>query len=322
MDYFIHLLLLIIAFVIGFIISIILRIKSYSLIALMIVIVYIPMELYHSYMMPIPTIKPLPSPNSHANSHANTHANTSTSTSITIPLATKPISDYHAKKLEAGNSHATEDELKASNWAIFKRQDELSASGSHDKNPFDGLNPRELLSRLNYIYYATANPLKYTNYNNFKTHADKYLDKDDTKLSTNDLKLQTYAAGNYPQLTADQIDAKDCLNYGSGPMSCFQSPQLFHNVKNNFNILDKGVNLDNANLVVREDFSMPMNLVPTMRYDSVLFANAPRGNLDVPIDQTSNEQLKLADTGMDTCHNCKMAVCKDDYCSLQNQLFI
>jgi len=306
MDYFIHLLLLIIAFVIGFVISLVLRIKSYSLIALMIVIVYIPMELYHSYMMPTITTKPLPSPNS--------HANTSTSTS-TIPSTTATIPDYHARKPEAGNRHATEDELKASNWDIFKR-------GTNDKNPFDGLNPSELLSRLNYIYYATANPLKYTNYNNFKTHADKYLDEDGTKLGTNDLKLQTYAAGNYPQLTADQIDAKDCLNYGSGPMSCFQSPQLFHNVKHNFNILDKGVNLDNANLVVREDFSMPMNLDPTMRYDPVLFANAPKGNLDVPLDQTSNERLKLADPGMDTCHNCKMAVCKDDYCSLQNQLFM
>ena len=318
MDYFIHLLLLIIAFIIGFIISLVLRIKSYPLIALMIVIVYIPMELYHSYMMPTTTNKPLPSPNSHANSHPNT----STSTSTTMPLSTESIPDYHPRKPEAGNRHATEDELKASNWAIFKRPNALSASGTEDKNPFDGLNPSELLSRLNYIYYATANPLKYTNYNNFKTHADKYLDEDGTKLSTNDLKLQTYAAGNYPQLTADQIDAKDCLNYGSGPMSCFQSPQLFHNVKHNFNILDKGVNLDNANLVVREDFSMPMNLDPTMRYDPVLFANAPRGNLDVPLDQTSNERLKLADPGMDTCHNCKMAVCKDDYCSLQNQLFM
>lgn len=309
MDYFIHLLLLIIAFVLGFIISIILRIKSYPLIALMIVIVYIPMELYHSYMMPNTTMtsnKPEPSPNSHANT-----SSTIASVTTTHLAVKEAIPDYHARKPEGGNRHATEDELKASNWDVMS-----------DKNPFDGLNPTELLSRLNYIYYATANPLKYTNYNNFKTHADKYLDEDGTKLSTNDLKLQTYAAGHYPQLTADQIDAKDCLNYGSGPMSCFQSPQLFHNVKHNFNILDKGVNLDNANLVVREDFSMPMNLDPTMRYDPVLFANAPKGNLDVPLDQTSNERLKLADAGIDTCHNCKLAVCKDDYCSLQNQLFM
>ena len=46
-----------------------------------------------------------------------------------------------------------------------------------------------------------------------------------------------FAKAHYPQLTMDQIDAKDCLNYGSGKNSCFQSAQLFNNVKNNFNIL-------------------------------------------------------------------------------------
>lgn len=208
-----------------------------------------------------------------------------------------------------------------------------------DKPPFDGLQPNELLSRLNYIYYATANPAKMINYHDFKTHADKMLEQDGTKLSTNDLKLQTYSAGFYPQLTADQIDARDCLNEGSGARSCFQSPQLFHNVKHNFNIMEKGVNLDNANLVVREDFgmtqnlassslnfredfSMPMQLNPSTRYDPILFVNAPRGNLDKPLDQQSNESIDLSADTMSLCHNCKLAVCKDDYCGLQNQLFM
>jgi hypothetical protein len=208
-----------------------------------------------------------------------------------------------------------------------------------DKPPFDGLQPNELLSRLNYIYYATANPAKMINYHDFKTHADKMLEQDGTKLSTNDLKLQTYSAGFYPQLTADQIDARDCLNEGSGARSCFQSPQLFHNVKHNFNIMEKGVNLDNANLVVREDFgmtqnlassslnfredfSMPMQLNPSTRYDPVLFVNAPRGNLDKPLDQQSNESIDLSADTISLCHNCKLAVCKDDYCSLNNKLFM
>lgn len=191
-----------------------------------------------------------------------------------------------------------------------------------DKPPFDGLQPNELLSRLNYIYYATANPAKMINYHDFKTHADKMLEQDGTKLSTNDLKLQTYSAGFYPQLTADQIDARDCLNEGSGARSCFQSPQLFHNVKHNFNIMEKGVNLDNANLIIKEDFSMPMQLNPSTRYDPVLFINAPRGNLDKPLDQQSNESIDLSADTMSLCHNCKLAVCKDDYCGLQNQLFM
>jgi hypothetical protein len=160
------------------------------------------------------------------------------------------------------------------------------------------------------------------NYHDFQTHADKYLDADGSKLSTNDLKLQTYSAGFYPQLTTDQIDARDCLNEGSGPRSCFQNPQLFYNKAHNFNILEKGVNQDNANLIIREDFSMPMNLDPKARYDPVLFMNAPKGNLDKPLDQQSNESIDLSAEELSLCRNCKLAVCKDDYCSLQNSLFM
>ena len=53
-----------------------------------------------------------------------------------------------------------------------------------DKPPFDGLKPKELLNRLNYIHYATSNPQEPINYLEYKTHADKLLDSDNTKLST------------------------------------------------------------------------------------------------------------------------------------------
>ena len=46
-----------------------------------------------------------------------------------------------------------------------------------DKPPFDGLKPKELLNRLNYIHYATANPQEPINYLEYKTHADKLLDE-------------------------------------------------------------------------------------------------------------------------------------------------
>jgi hypothetical protein len=198
---------------------------------------------------------------------------------------------------------------------------------NNDKPPFDGLAPAELLSRLNYIYYATANPHKPVNYSDFKTHADKYLDEDGTKLSVSDPKLMAFSRAFYPQLTADQIDARDCLNDGSGSRSCFQSKYLFYNseISKNFEkILDKGVNVDNANLVVREDFSMPQILDPAQRaYNNpVMFMNAPPGNLDIPLDTVSNEHIKLMDPAMDICHNCKLAVCQDDYCALQNKLFM
>jgi hypothetical protein len=261
-------------------------------------------------------------------------------TSLGANPNTNSIPDYHLRHTEEGNRFATQKDLEENNYSIFKHKKNNSDGKEYgkefgkeygkeygkefdmDKPPFDGLEPTELLSRLNYIYYATANPAKMVNYHDFQTHADRYLDADGTKLSTNDPKLQTYSAGFYPQLTTDQIDARDCLNEGSGPRSCFQSPQLFYNKEHNFNILEKGVNTDNANLIIREDFSMPMNLDIKARYDPVLFMNAPKGNLDKPLDQQSNESIDLSAEELSLCRNCKLAVCKDDYCSLQNALFM
>jgi hypothetical protein len=81
-------------------------------------------------------------------------------------------------------------------------------------------------------------------------------------------------------------------------------------------------NLASSSKNFREDFSMPMQLNPATRYDPILFVNAPRGNLDKPLDQQSNESIDLSADTMSLCHNCKLAVCKDDYCGLQNQLFM
>jgi hypothetical protein len=136
------------------------------------------------------------------------------------------------------------------------------------------------------------------------------------------------ARGFYPQLTADQIDGRDCLNYGSDPSkSCFQTPQLFHNIQKmkhntNPNMLAEGVNVDNSNLIVIEDFSNPETINSNKRYNPVLFTNAPVGNLDRPLDQQSNESINLADNSTSLCRNCKLSVCKNDYCGLQNQLFM
>jgi len=211
-----------------------------------------------------------------------------------------------------------------------------------DKPPFDGLDPKELLNRLNYIYYATSNPQKPIHYLEYKTHADKLLEtggkkcdgskgiNDNYMLTTHDQKLLQYSNAYYPQLNKNQIDTSDCLNYGSGKGSCFQNPSLFFNVKNDFNILTKGVSQDNANLIVREDFNNYSNYnnmastsvgknIPVN--NPILFKNAPMGNLDKPLDQESNETINL-DNSDSMCRNCKLAICKDDYCSLQNQLFM
>lgn len=383
MDYWVHLQILLFCIVIGISISLFLGARSYIKIALVVLLIYIPIQIYYSYKLSqalIPIVATLPKitipqlsqekiqqgakqivqqliasnntqtitadgslislpKNGNSAIPINTvMANLSGTQSLPINNAspTTTIADYNPLKTAEGNRFATEKLQEDTKYSIFHPGTESKTdktSYSHDKPPFDGLDPKELLSRLNYIYYATAQPAKRINYHDYKTHADRILDTDGTKLSNNDSKLQSYAAGFYPQLTTDQIDARDCLNYGSGPMSCFQSKQLFYNKAHDFNILDKGVNLDNANLVVREDFSMPQNLeaivsrpLPldtTERNARMLFFNAPKGNLDRPLDQESNESLgrKLDDSNA-LCRNCKLAVCKDDYCGLQNALFM
>jgi len=318
MDYLLSFFFLIIASILGIAIGLMLNIKSYLKIAIIVVCIFIPFELYNDLVI---------SKNNKLlySSSKTIFPNTTNNNSLLLQSQTQNqvnqlnIPDYHPAKDDANNRFARQKDLEDTKYGIFKKKD----SEGNDKSglPLDGLSPQELLSSLNYITYATANPYKPLSYNDYKTHADKYLDEDGSKLSTNDLKLQEFSKAHYPQLTNDQIDTRDCLNFGSGKDSCFQSAQLFSNANNNFNILNKGVNEDNSNLIIKEDFTNPMILNSNSRYEKVLFKNAPTGNLDRILDNESNESINL-DNSTDLCRNCKVAVCKDDYCSLQNQLFL
>jgi len=313
MDLLLSFFYLIIASVIGIAIGLLLNMTSYIKIAIIVICLFIPMELYNDYVL-----------------NKKKRVNATATVTVTVLNETQPHNtisstpDYYPQRPEVNTKFAKQKDLEDTKYAIFNKKDE--AGVEKDKLPLDGLSPQDLLSSLNYITYATANPYKPLSFNDYKTHADKYLDEDGTKLSTNDLKLQSFAIAHYPQLTKDQIDTRDCLNFGSGKDSCFQSAQLFSNVNNNFNILGKGVNEDNSNLIIREDFANPvalnsMQLNPDDRYQKPLFKNAPVGLLDKDLNSQSNEYITL-DNSNDTCRNCKVAVCKDDYCGLQNQLFM
>ena len=328
-----NLLLLILALVLGLTICLLLNMKSYIKIAIIVIILLISFITISETVLknkgnslPVPNSQPLGT-----NTIGNTQGMVLTGTSSASPA--NGIPDYYLRKNDANMRFAREKDLEESKYGLFKHK---TATGEdRDASPFDGLDPKELNARMAYLYYATSQPYKNISYTDFKMHADKLLDISPGKLGVNDPKLLGYSAGFYPQLTADQIDAKDCLNYGSGPKSCFQSAQLFYNVKNKFGgnngvngingvgnggVLAKGVNEANANLIIHEDFSNPQKLDVASRYKDVMFVNAPLGNLDYPLDQTSNEYLKLNDPALSTCRNCKMAVCTDDYCGLQNQL--
>jgi len=296
MDILLSFFFLLIASIIGISLCLFLGMKSYLKIAIIVMLLFIPMELYNEFIYKDTKTNIIPQPNSKPIERNNNTINTIKSIdSIDITKATE-TTKYS--------------DIKTNDFEM-------------DKPPFDGLKPKELLNRLNYIHYATSNPQEPINYLEYKTHADKLLDSDNTKLSTEDKNLLDYSKAHYPQLTKDQIDTKDCLNEGSNKNSCFQNPSLFFNVKNDFNILTKGVNEDNANLLVREDFTNEMVLNNNNRYEPILFHNAPNGNLDKILDNESNETIKLNNPTTDTiCKNCKLAVCMNDYCSLQNKLFI
>lgn len=311
MDFLVSFFFIIIATILGIAIGLLLDIRSYLKIAFIVLCLFIPMELYNNFV--INRNKNIPRPNSRPNSLPNSQPNTtmlpSQANTTTLPTQAK---------------FARQKDLDDTKYGIFKH----TASNGEEKDalPLDGLDPQTLLSKLNYIHYATSNPYKPITYTEYKTHADKYLDQDGTKLSAQNIDpvLLGYSKAHYPQLTSDQIDARDCLNNGSSKESCFQSAQLFYNVKNNVfntNILKKGVNEDNANLIIKEDFCNSMILDPNQRYQKILFKNAPSGNLDVPLDSESNERIHL-DESTSLCRNCKLTKCRSDYCSLQNNLFM
>jgi len=319
MDIFVSFLFIIIASIIGITIGIFLDIKSYLKIAIIILCFFIPMELYNELIIckcknTISTKANVIVANTDANTVANTDANTVANT------VANTITDFHPEKDDSNAKFARQKQLDDTKYSIFKRTNS-DQNTTKDSLPLDGLSPKDLITSLNYITYSTANPYKPLSYNKYKTHADKYLDEDGTKLSTNDIKLQAFSKAHYPQLTEDQIDTRDCLNYGSGKNSCFQSAQLFNNVKNDFGILSNGVNEDNSNLIIKEDFCNSMILNPNTRYEPVLFKNAIDSNLDKIIDNQSNETINL-DNSNTTCRNCKLSICKNDYCGLQNQLFM
>ena len=125
---------LLIASIIGISICLVLNMKSYLKIAIVVMCIFIPIEIFNDYFHKNNNLKnKIPINNSQPNTISNTNVSEQTKYS-----------------------------------SVDTTQFQMT-----DKPPFDGLEPKELLLRLNYLYYATANPLKPINYLNYKTHADK-----------------------------------------------------------------------------------------------------------------------------------------------------
>lgn len=188
----------------------------------------------------------------------------------------------------------------------------------HRSGPLDGLTPQEMSSRLQYLYYATSHPKDKVSYIDFKTHTDKLLDTQKTSLSSRDKIMIGETRSFYPDLTENQVNARDCMQGGYGEDSCYQHPKMF--VKEEFknmpkksnsnNILSSGINKDNARMILKEDFSQPSPNNHKNPFKTI-FVNAP-GNLD-------EHQYDISEL---LCRGCTSGNCCNDNCKLQNELFM
>jgi hypothetical protein len=197
--------------------------------------------------------------------------------------------------------------------------------------PFDGLPPTQLIQSMQEYYSMTKNPLKPVIYQNTFTDADKTLVRDISNQNGSlaggqDASRLASARMYYPELTANQVNARDCTN-SMGADSCFQSATMFKDQDKKFekmnSILDKGLNKKNASQVVREDFvsfqhsalPAPVNLMGSDPFPTEpmqpLFMNAP-GIVESPGNNIE----------MNGCRGCKVGICRDSYCANANQLFI
>tara|TARA_B100000575_G_scaffold55028_1_gene41308 strand:- start:3059 stop:3982 length:924 start_codon:yes stop_codon:yes gene_type:complete len=243
-------------------------------------------------------------------------------------------SNYELNKLINNNLDGDSDvhdngvnseDIEKKNNNILDNNSSIKYSSYNDETsgPFDKLPPKELLSRLKYLHETSKNPKVYMDYQSFVTNSDKIVKRDKSSLSSGDPKYLKFSKEYYPQLTRNQINARDCLNHEFSNTSCFQHPKMFASLNNNENvnnnntksdsILSRGVNKNNERLIIREDFSVPSSLKNNLSMSGSclkpLFKNAP-GNPDVIEKDISNYP----------CRGCKFGLCLRDYCGHYNEL--
>jgi len=116
-----------------------------------------------------------------------------------------------------------------------------------NKSPFEGLLPQQIKNRLNYLYYATAHPFK------AKSYTDYLHSKSKVPKSVKHLNI---ARQYYPQLSEDQVNFNDCMNFPNGhPKSCNQGSDKWGAEAQQSQILaDCIANEKDLKQVVVEDF--------------------------------------------------------------------
>lgn len=183
---------------------------------------------------------------------------------------------------------------------VQKAGDSLTDLEVSNSGPLDNLAPKELLSRLNYIHYATSHPYKPMNYQKYKSTSDIQLDEDRNTegpiIATKSVKHLASANYFYPTLTEYQVNYDDCTNHdASSPLSCNQGPNN-QNLFPQKSMLVAGLKNENdVKKVAREDFSVPAPVLQdSANKIKPLIENAPKNN-------------KL-------CRHCKVGTCKHGIC--------
>ena len=116
-----------------------------------------------------------------------------------------------------------------------------------NKSPFEGLLPQQLKNRLNYLYYATSHPFKAKSYTDY-LHSNSCVPKSVKHLNV--------AREYYPQLSQDQVNFNDCLNFPKGhPKSCSQGNDKWEAEAKQAQLLADCIsNEKDLNQIIVEDF--------------------------------------------------------------------
>ena len=164
--------------------------------------------------------------------------------------------------------------------------------------PLDGLDSKEMNTRLQFLKQKTAYPYRPITYAEFQTSSDKRIEKDETSL----LNKEVVAKNNkqemkrwYPDSTYLQMNARDCTNYEGGhPFSCVQEhPGLL-----------------SKNEKMKEEFlsSIPLSLVNKLPHPTI-FKNAPG-----VVNSGDVDAGEVVDKSDDLCHNCTVGFCSKGVC--------
>lgn len=227
---------------------------------------------------------------------------------VSVPASVKM--DYQNNKLNEGPGGIRDYGVMPKHEVVGLHEDCATEFTSNlqfpNSGPLDNLNTQQLKDNLQTLYHATRHPYRDEVNLEKESHNDKIIKEDQgivnsLNLNGKDEKYLNISKNTYPQLTENQINASDCTNYQSGPMSCNQQPNSVNLFPPKKSLLISGCESEkDLKKIAREDFSVPASIQNTVV--KPLFKNTPKGSL---------EGKDISDN---LCGNCVVGECKYDIC--------